>query len=116
MTIALIGFSIHEPLPSSSPIKRNHGESPSTSVEGGYPKRAHLSEGFESEALTYFFQLSAILPTQVPSTLEEFVVVVANEDLAFFWSLSVTDRLGFFVDASRTLFRVRYLVSMVAIG
>lgn len=41
---------------------------------------------------------------------------MAIEELTFFQSISVVDGLGLFGDASRTLFRVESLVSMVAVG
>lgn len=42
-----------------------------------------MLEGVEQEALTPFFLLLVILLSRVPSTLEEFAGVVANEDLDF---------------------------------
>lgn len=81
-TIVADVFSIHEPPPSHSPIKRTQCDNPLTSIGEGSFKRARLSEGTEQEDLTPFFQLLDILPYQVPSTLEEFVVM-DNEDLVF---------------------------------
>lgn len=53
-----------------------------------------MSEDFESEALTRFFRLFAILPSRVPNTPEEFAVDVAVEDLDFVRSLYVADNWG----------------------
>lgn len=41
---------------------------------------------------------------------------MATKDLAFLWSLSVGGRQGLFTDASRILFRVGSLISMVYAG
>ncbi|CAI8589019.1 unnamed protein product [Vicia faba] len=83
LTTVAVNFSICEPSPSHSLIKRSQGDSPSTLVEGGSPKRTCLSEGVEFEALTHFFWLISILLSGIPSTLEEFSSTVSSEDLAF---------------------------------
>lgn len=54
------GFSARELSPSPSSAKRSQGDSPSTHspstyVEEGSSKRAHLSEAREKEVLTPFF-------------------------------------------------------------
>lgn len=68
------------------------------------------------DSLTPFFRLPTIPPSRVPSTHEEFVIVVANEDLDSVRSLYIIRRQGISVYASHTLFRVGSLVSMVAVA
>lgn len=75
-----------------------------------------MLEDVESGALTHFFQIPAILPSQVPNTLKEFDADVATKDLAFVRKLFATDIRGLFVDACRTIFRVEPLVLMVSSG
>lgn len=43
LTTETTNFSIREPLTSTSPVKRNHGEGSSTSLEGGSPKWTLMS-------------------------------------------------------------------------
>lgn len=69
LTTAINDFSIHEPSilePSRSPVKRTQSDSCFSS------KQSHLLESVEQNDLTPFFWFHAILPSQVPSTLEEF--------------------------------------------
>lgn len=113
MKIEAIDFSVSEPSLSSSPIKRNQDDNSVSHVEGSSSKWALLEEDVKFEALTPFFWTPAIFPSWVSNNLEEFVVVVANKNLAFVWSLYVTNKLVLFADASRTLFRVGSLFSKV---
>lgn len=92
LTTTTIGFSIYEPSSSSPLVKRSQGDSSSTLVEEGSSKHDCLSKGDKHEALTHFFRLHVILSSRVRGTLEEFVIVVANEDLAFVRNSSVTDK------------------------
>lgn len=71
---------------------------------------ARLTKDSESEALTHFFPLPTILPSQTPNTLEEFVVAVATEEIAFVQILYVANNQGLFADVSRTLIRAESLV------
>lgn len=73
-------------------------------------------EGVEHETFNPFFWLCSILPSWISNTSGEFPIVVANKELAFVQSLSVTDKQGLFADTSHTLFKVGYLISMVVVG
>lgn len=88
----------------------------STHAERGSSKRARLMDDVKPEALILFFQFLDILPSRIPNILKEFVVVVATKDLDIIQSLFIVDNKSLFVDASCILFRVRSMVSMVAIG
>lgn len=85
-------------------------------VEGGFSKQARLTEGGEQDDLTPFFRLPAILPSSIPSTSQECANVVAIEVLDFIRGLSATDRQKKFAYASRTLFRIESLISIVDVG
>lgn len=85
-------------------------------MEGGSPKRPLLVEGSDQDIMSPFFRLLTILPYRVPNTPKEFAAHIAAKDLNFVWGLSVTGRWSLFVYASRTLFRARSLVSIVAYG
>ena len=110
----MVDFSAHGLSHSPSSTKRGQVDITSSPVEGGSPTSAYLVKGGEKDALTYFFRLPDILPSRVPSTPEEFVVVVAAEDLDFIRGLFGNDRRILILDYSRTLFRVPSLVSIVA--
>ncbi|CAI8594256.1 unnamed protein product [Vicia faba] len=103
-------MSVYEPTPFVSHIKRNQSDCPSTPVEGVSSKLAHLAEDIELKALTHSFWLPVVLPPMVHSTPEKFDVI---EDITFVRNLSMADRQSLFADASRTLFRAEFLVSMV---
>lgn len=64
----------------------------STPVEEGSFKQYCFMEGAESKDLTHFFRLPTILPSWLPRTTDEFVVVISTKDQNFFRSLSVSDR------------------------
>lgn len=55
----------------------------STHVEEGSSKQYCFMEGAELKDLTHFFRLPTILPSWLPRTIEEFVVVVSTKDLNF---------------------------------
>lgn len=65
---------------SPSPTKRVQSDSLSIPIGGSSPIRARLMEDGERDALALFFRLPAILPSRVPSTPKEFVIIVATED------------------------------------
>lgn len=92
LTTKTIDVSVHEPSQSLSHIKRNQGDYLSISIEMGSSKHAFLLKEDESETLTPFFRLPSILPSRIPSILEEFVVVVATEDLTFVRNLYAADK------------------------
>lgn len=83
LTIATANLSVGDPSRSHCLIKRNQGDCQFTSIKGGSSKHACLAEDAEQEALTSFFQLPVILPSQVPNTLEEFADDMAVEDVTF---------------------------------
>ncbi|XP_050891375.1 uncharacterized protein LOC127096882 [Lathyrus oleraceus] len=116
LTTVAADLYVHEHSSSLSFIKKNWGDCASTTVEKGSVKHVILSRDAESEALTPFFRFPTILPSRVPITLEEFAIGVATEDLAFVQNQFVDDILGLFVDASYTLSKAEYLISMVAAG
>lgn len=111
---AVVDFSAHGLSHSPSSTKRGWVDITSTPVERGSPTSAYLVKGGDKDALTYFFRLPDILPSRVPSTPKEFVVVVAVEDLDFIRGLFGNDRRILILDDSRTLFRVQSLVFTVA--
>lgn len=116
LTTKAISFSVREPSASPSLVKRNQDHNLSTPIERVSSKRTRLMEDIDLEDLTPFFCLFGIHPSRVPSTPKEFAVVVANEDLAFVRSLSVTNRRDLFADAYRTLFNFGSLISMGDVG
>lgn len=75
-----------------------------------------LLEGTKQEVLIPYFWLSAILLSRVPSTPTRFIIVAANKNLAFFHRLYANNMHGLFENASRALFRVGSLITMVVDG
>lgn len=114
LNIKAVKFFSREPSSSLSPIKSNPGDNSSTPIKGGSPKQSRLMEVAWLEALTSFFLLPSILPSRVPNTLKKFVIVATCEDLSFVQSLTIAERRAPFIDTSCILFRVRFLVSMIA--
>lgn len=70
----------------------------------------------ESEwgAFTPFFQLHVVFPSQVPSTLEEFAIVVATEELDSIRGLFMTDRRDLFCKFLSHLFMSGSLISIIS--
>lgn len=89
---------------------------PSTPIEGGSSKHACLLEGGRQKVLTPFFRIPTILPSRLPRTPEEFIIVMVFEDLDFVLGLSAIDRKSLFADVSLTLFRARSLVSILVVS
>lgn len=101
--------------PSPSLAKWGLSSSLSTDARGGSIKRDRLIEDGKRDTLTSLFWL-AILPSWVPSTPKEFVIVVATKDLDIIKDLSATNRMVLFADASRTLFRIGSLISIIDVS
>ncbi|CAI8592260.1 unnamed protein product [Vicia faba] len=75
-TIIVVDFSIKEPLHSSFPVKKGQGNSLSTLVEGGSPKRARLEKGGEQDS---FFADASCTLFRVKSFIS--IVVVGHDDV-----------------------------------
>lgn len=73
-------------------------------------------ESGEQEVLTPLLWLPTIVPPRVPNTLKEFSTAVNAEDIDFVRGLCATDRRGLFAYASRNLFKIESLFSIVYVG
>lgn len=105
-----------QPQSSPAPIKRGQDQDKHSPMGEDSPKWTRLFGDVVSWSTTPFHKLPSIIPTRVPHTLEEVIVVVFPEDLSFIQNLIETDKMELLSGAIYHTYRVNFLFSLVSVG